>query len=129
MRAPESQREKASMHEVLGADKTSLYRSAMSRLNCWAVDRPDMQYAVTVCSKSMSSPRTNDWQKLVRVARYVQGCPDTGIMFAWQTAPGRFIVQSDSDWAGDKSTRKSVSAFVMVSLCFAVGANTILLSR
>ena len=45
---------------------------------------------------------------LQRVARYVKGCPDTGIVFDWRTAPG--IVQSDSDWAGDKSTRKSVSA-------------------
>ena len=31
-------------------------------------------------------------------------------MFEVQTAPGRLTVQSDSDWAGDKSTRKSVSA-------------------
>ena len=28
----------------------------------------------------------------------------------WRTAPSRLIVQSDGDWAGDKSTRKSVSA-------------------
>ena len=31
-------------------------------------------------------------------------------MFEWQTAPRRLVVQSDSGWAGDKSTRKSVSA-------------------
>ena len=82
----------------------------MARLNYSAVDRPDLQYSVRVCSKSMPSPRVNDWQKLKRVARYVKECPDTRIMFAWQAAPSRFIVQSDSDWAGDKSTRKSVSA-------------------
>ena len=29
----------------------------------------------------MSSPRANDWQRPERVARYVKGCPDTGIMF------------------------------------------------
>ena len=31
-------------------------------------------------------------------------------MVAWQAAFGILTVQSDSDWAGDKSTRKSVSA-------------------
>ena len=31
-------------------------------------------------------------------------------MFEWEAAPRRLSVQSDSDWAGDKSTRKSVSA-------------------
>ena len=98
------------LYSQLKADKTSLYRSAVARLNCWAVDRPDMQHAVRICSKSMSSPRVNDWQRPKRVARYVKGCPDTEIMFEWTTAPGRLIVRSDSDWAGDKSTRKSVSA-------------------
>ena len=47
--------------------------------------------------------------KRKRVARYVKGCLDTGIMFARQTAPSRFTVQS-GDWAGDRNTRKSVSA-------------------
>ena len=64
MRALDSQREKASMHDVLDADKTSLYRSEAARLNDWAVDRPDIQYAVRVCSKYMSSPGVNDRQRL-----------------------------------------------------------------
>ena len=82
MRAPDSQSAKASMHDVLDADKTSWYRSAAARLNFWAGDRPDIQYAVRVCSKSMSSPRvTSVWQ-------------DT------------LVVQSDGGRAGDKSTRK-----------------------
>ena len=68
MRAPDSHSEKASTHDVLHADKTSLYRSAVARLNYWSVDRPDIQYAVRVCSKSMSNPRVNDWQRLKRVA-------------------------------------------------------------
>ena len=44
------------------------------------------------------------------MARYVKGCPDTEIMFEWPKAPRRLVVQSDSDWARDTSTRKSVSA-------------------
>ena len=79
-RALDSQSEEASTHGVVvDADKTSLCRSAVARLKYWEVGRPDMQYAVRVCSKSVS------------------------------TTPRRLVVQSDSDWAGDKSTRKSVS--------------------
>ena len=80
MRALDSQSEEASTHGVLDADKTSLYRSDVARLKYWEVGRPDTRYAVRVCSKSVS------------------------------TTPRRFVVQSDSDWAGDKGTRKSVSA-------------------
>ena len=65
--ALESQSEKASMHDVLDADKTSVYRSA--RLNYWAVDRPNIQYSLGVCSKYMSSTRVNDWQKFNRVGK------------------------------------------------------------
>ena len=75
------------MHDVLDAGKTSLYRSAVARLYYGVVDRLDIQYAVIVCSKSMSSTRVNDWQGLKRVARYVKGCPDTEITFEWQTGP------------------------------------------
>ena len=40
----------------------------------------------------------------------MKGSPDTGSCTSGKTAPARLIVQSDSDWARDKSTRKSVSA-------------------
>ena len=93
-RAPDSQSEEASTHDVLDADKTKLFRSAATRLNCWAVDS---QNAVRACSKSISSPRANDWPRLKRVARCVKGCPDTGTMFERQTAPRRLVVQSDID--------------------------------
>ena len=63
MRALESPSEIVWMHDALDADKTSLHRCAVARLNYWEVDRPGMQYAVRVCSRSMSSPRVNDWHK------------------------------------------------------------------
>ena len=50
LRALESQGERASMSGELHADKTSLYGSAVASVNCWAVDRPDIQYAVRACS-------------------------------------------------------------------------------
>ena len=49
------------MHDVLDAEKTSLYTSGVAKLNCWeVVDKPDIQHAVSVRSKSTSSLRVND---------------------------------------------------------------------
>ena len=79
-------------------------------LNFWVVGQASLLFTVRVCSKSTSSPGVNDWRRLRRVARFVKGCPDTGIMFTCPTARGRLSVQNDSDWARDKSTRQSVSA-------------------
>ena len=91
-------------------EKSRWYRSTVARLNCWAVDRPDLQHAVRVCSKSAAKPTTDDWLELSRIGRYVKGSPHIGIMFAWQNAPTKSTVQSDSDWAGERRTRKSASS-------------------
>ena len=98
------------MHDVLDADNTSLYRSAAARMHYLAVNSPNIQYAVRMCSKSMSRPRVKDRQKLKRVARYVMGCPDTRIMVAWQQHPADSLCRSTVIGAGDKSTRNGVSA-------------------
>ena len=86
-----------------------MYSSPVARLNCWAVDKPDLQHAVRG-SKAAAKPTADDWLKLKRVGRNVKGAPHIEIMFAWQKAPTKLTVQSDSDWAGEKKTRKSVSS-------------------
>ena len=82
----------------------------MSRPNLWAVDRPDLQHDVRVCSKSAAKPTADELLDVKRIGRYVKGSPHIGIMFAWQKAPMKLTVQSDSDWAGERKTRKSVSS-------------------
>ena len=37
--------------KILWQDTTSLYKSTVARLNYWAADRPDIQYAVRVCAQ------------------------------------------------------------------------------
>ena len=87
-----------------------MYRSTVARLNYWAVDRPDLQHAARVCSKAAANQTADDWLKLKRVGRYMKGSPHIGIMFAWQKAPTKLTVQSGSDWARERKTRKSVSS-------------------
>ena len=73
-----------STDEHLGEGKARVYRSTVTRLNHWAVDRPDLQHAVRVCSKAAAKPNADDWLKLKLVGRYVKVSPHIGIMFAWQ---------------------------------------------
>ena len=44
----------------LGEEKARVYRSTVSRPNLWAVDRPDLQHAVRVCSKSAAKPTADE---------------------------------------------------------------------
>ena len=92
-----------------------MYRSTVARLNCWVVDRPDQQHPARVCSKSAANMTSDDWVKLKRIGRYVKEFPHIGIMFAWQNAPTRLTVQSDSEWTGERKTRKDQSTIAMNS--------------
>ena len=61
--------------DEMSEEEAWVYRSTVARLNNWAVDRPDMQHAVRVCSKSAANPTTHDWLKLKPIGRNVTGCP------------------------------------------------------
>ena len=81
--------------------------STVASPNFWAVHRPEGMLQVHGRSRSQRLAKHHQ-----RAVRHVEGCPDIGIVLAWQTAPGRFTVQSDSDWdwTGDKGTRNSMPA-------------------
>ena len=46
-----------------------MYRSTVARLNYGAVDRPDQQHAVRMCSKAAAKPAADDLLMLKRVRR------------------------------------------------------------
>ena len=57
----------------------------------------------------MAKPREADWLKVKRVARYLVGNMRMIQQFAWQDTPESLRTFTDSDWAGDRATRKSTS--------------------
>ena len=61
----------------------------------------------------MSSPRTSDWMLLKRVGRYLIGRPRLVQTFCWQQCPSCLSTFTDSDWAGDRISRKSTSGGVI----------------
>ena len=61
----------------------------------------------------MAKPNNADWQKLKRLGRYLKGKPRLVIKYSWQKIENMVTANSDSDWAGDKKTRKSTSGGIL----------------
>ena len=92
--------------ELQGAEGTR-FRAVAARANYLAADRPDIQYAVKEICRKMAKPVRGDWQKLVRLGRYLKGAPRCVLEFAWQDSCVSPTGYSDSDWAGDRKTGKT----------------------
>ncbi|KAG5890546.1 hypothetical protein JTB14_028297 [Gonioctena quinquepunctata] len=93
------------------------FRSAVGCLMYLSVaTRPDITFAVHFVSQAVSKPRYHHWEIVKRILKYIRGTSDYGIVYE----PGECSLQvfSDSNYAGDLSTRKSTSGFI--SLCFIV---------
>ena len=79
-----------------------------------SLDRPDLQYASKEASRYMAMPRKNDWDLIKRIGQYLRHRPRATFMYAFQSEPTEFTVFSDTDWAGDRKTRKSTSGGVIL---------------
>ena len=88
-------------------------------MNYLSMDRPDIQWSTRECSKGMASPSRGDLTKLKRLVRYLSKCPRAKTTYYWQKMPEKITVQTDSDWAGDRKTRKSVTGGnLRIGSCF-----------
>ena len=99
---------------LLSEREATLYRAIAARLNYLAQDRVDVQFAVKDAVKHMSKPAALDWLKLKRVARYLAGAPRYIQNYAWQHPESLVNAYADSDWAGDKVSRKSTSGGLLM---------------
>ena len=97
----------------MSSSDATLYRRAAARINYIALDRPDLSFASRVASSSMSSPKEGDDQIIKRIIRYLKGKPRVAIKYQFQSESEGNTVFTDSDWAGDKTIRKSTSGGVV----------------
>ena len=97
----------------MGPADATLYRRAAARINYVALDRPDLSFASRVASSRMSCAREGDDLVIKRIIRYLKGKPRVAIKYKFQEASEGVTVFTDSDWAGDKVTRKSTSGGVV----------------
>ena len=94
---------------LMSNSDASAFRGLAAMLICLLLDRADLQYAAKEVSKTMAAPREADWAKLKRVASYLVGALRLVQIFCWQVFPAELHTFMDSDWAGDKETKKSSS--------------------
>ena len=73
--------------------------------------RPDIAHAVSVVSRFMGNPGKEHWQAVKRIFRYLRGTSDVGLIYGGDT---HCLVTgySDSDYAGDVDSRRSMTGYV-----------------
>ena len=94
-------------------DEASRFRGLVARVNYLSLDRPDLQFAAKTASQHMAQPKVCDSAKIKRIARYLVKATRAVQKFSWQEKPTQIKTYVDSDWAGNKITRKSTSGGAM----------------
>ena len=90
---------KDSDSRALSMRDATLYRRLVAKLNCLAMDRPDIRYAASTMGSQASSPKDADMARLKRVGRFMIGRPITWTHYRWGVRPDRIMAYTDSDWA------------------------------
>ena len=85
------------------------FEQVIARTNFLAQDRMDLQYSVKEAARGVAVPRQSDYEKLVRIAKYLLGHPK----FAIQKGVHSLNCFGDSDFAGEMSARKSTSGGIL----------------
>ena len=97
---------------LTGGDVTR-YRALVARISYLSQDRPDLKFAAMQVCCAMANPTVRDSERVKRIGRYLAGRPRAKCWFRWQQS-GELEAYSDADWGGDKATRRSVSAGVIM---------------
>ncbi|KAJ4721450.1 Retrovirus-related Pol polyprotein from transposon TNT 1-94 [Melia azedarach] len=103
--APKSVEEKEYMSRVPYASAVGSLMYAM------VYSRPDLAQSLSVVSRFMGEPGKEHWQAVKRIFRYLKGTFDVGLIYGGDT---HCLVTgfSDSDYAGDVDSRRSMTGYV-----------------
>ena len=103
--SPQTKEELAYMSRVCYANAVGCLMYAMVYI------RPDIEHTVSVVSRFMAQLGREHWQGVKRVFRYLRGTADIGLVYG----NGKECLvtgYSDSDYAADVDTRRSVTGYV-----------------
>ena len=91
-----------------------LFRSILGSLMYVMVcTRPDIGFAVSSLSKHMNNPQHQHLVAAKRVLRYLKGTRTTGLQYSGGTDMN-LTGYSDADWAGDVTSRRSISGYIFI---------------
>ncbi|KAH9696165.1 retrovirus-related pol polyprotein from transposon RE1 [Citrus sinensis] len=86
------------------------YQRLVGRLIYLSHTRPDITYAVSIVSQFMHSPSEEHMDAVYRILRYLKCAPGKGLLFSKNNV-SNIEGYTDSDWAGDQTTRRSTSGY------------------
>jgi len=97
---------------ALNADEAKDFHSCVGTLLYYGLDKEDIQREVSVAGRDLSAPTAQSVRRLKRLVRYLIGVRDEGVFLPRPEEGNAVVVRgfSDSDWASDKATRKSISS-------------------
>ncbi|XP_031259821.1 secreted RxLR effector protein 161-like [Pistacia vera] len=82
--------------------------------------RPDLSFAISLLSRFMSNPGIEHWVALKWTLRYINTTMYVGLEYCKRTPALDLVGYVDSDFAGDRDSRKSTTAYY-----FTLGGNCI----
>ncbi|KAI3743509.1 hypothetical protein L1987_61219 [Smallanthus sonchifolius] len=85
-----------------------LYRGMIGSLMYLTASRPDIMFAVCLCSRFQSQPKESHMIAVKRIFRYLKGKPRLGLWYSKQQSFD-FKAYTDSDYGGCNLDRKSTS--------------------
>ena len=92
-------------------DITKYQQCVGSLMHAMVWTHPDIAHAVGMVSRYAAAPRQAHMTTVKRIFCYLWGTSDYKLTYWWDKA-GELVVYSDSDWADDKTNRKSMSGLV-----------------
>ena len=99
--------------EEASAEEHRILRRIVGKTQFLAPRRPDIAFATNRLARSLEKPSKSDIIASKRLLRYLQGTQDFGLKLQVQNrACSTLTVFTDSDWAGDRPTRKSVEFLI-----------------
>jgi hypothetical protein len=105
---------------LIGEHQQEMYRSGVGMLLYLVKhSRPDIANAVRELSKCMTGASAAAYEELLRVIKFAIDTRDYSLKLApkWEDPMlWELKIYSDSDWAGDKDNRKSVTWFIVFLL-------------
>ncbi|XP_068491994.1 uncharacterized mitochondrial protein AtMg00810-like [Phaseolus vulgaris] len=84
------------------------YKGLIGSLLYLTASRPDIMFAVCLCTRYQANPKESHFKAAKRILKYIKGTSSIGLCYP-SHSPIHLIGYSDSDFAGCKLDRKSTS--------------------
>ena len=95
--------------QILSLAETTRKRASAATANFRAINTGDIVYCAKELTRHMATPTTADWEKVVRLERYLKNKPRVRLWYKFQETPCQFETYSDTAWAGCRRTRPSTT--------------------